>query len=59
MQVTTEKKGPLTLFSGTIKYFKSGRHGYTVRILPHNSDLSSPFDCKLILWATEAIGVTA
>ncbi len=51
MQVTEEKKGPLSLFSGTIKYFKSGRHGYTVRILPYNSDLGSPFDCGLILWA--------
>ncbi len=59
MQITPEKKGNLSLFAGTIKYFKSGRHGYTVRILPHNDDLSSPFDSKLILWAREPIGVTA
>jgi len=57
MQITTEKKGALSRFSGTIKYFNSGRHGYTVRILPHNPDLSSPFDVGLILWAQEPVTV--
>jgi starch phosphorylase len=59
LKFTTEKKGSLSLFSGRIKYFRSGRHGYTVRIVPNNPDLSSPFDTKLILWASEPIGVTA
>lgn len=59
LQVTAEKKGQATLFSGSIKYKQSGRHGYTVRVLPNNPDLSSPFDCRLILWASEPVKVTA
>lgn len=40
-------------FSGAIRYFRSGRHGFTVRVLPHHSDLSSPFETGLIQWAEE------
>ena len=57
MQITSEKKGQLSLFAGTIKYFKSGRHGYTIRILPYAHDQTSPFDSHLILWAQEPVTV--
>jgi starch phosphorylase len=59
MSVTEEKRGSASLFVGTIRYFKSGRHGFTVRILPHHQDLASPFDTRLILWASEPVSVTA
>lgn len=39
------------LFSGAIRYFKSGRHGFTVRVLPYHDDLGSPFENGLIHWA--------
>jgi starch phosphorylase len=58
LHITEEKKGALSKFAGTIKYSKTGRHGYTVRIVPNNPDLSSPFDTKLILWASEPVSVT-
>jgi hypothetical protein len=29
----------------------SGRHGYTVRVLPYHPDLTTPFLPGLILWA--------
>jgi starch phosphorylase len=31
--------------------FASGQHGYTVRVLPHHSDLTTPFLPGLIVWA--------
>ena len=29
----------------------SGRHGFSIRILPHHEDLASPYEMNLILWA--------
>lgn len=55
----TESKGSMSLFSGAIRYFKSGRHGFTVRVLPHHDDLSSPFETGLVTWATQPIEVKA
>jgi starch phosphorylase len=42
------------IFNGDIKYHRSGRHGFTVRVIPHNSDLSSPFETGLIQWASQS-----
>lgn len=39
------------VYSGTIRYFKSGLHGFTVRVLPHHDELGSPFETGLLLWA--------
>jgi starch phosphorylase len=38
-------------FAGTIEPATSGRHGYTVRVLPKNPDLVSPQKEGLILWS--------
>lgn len=51
-------KDPVT-FTGTIRYFKSGRHGYSVRVLPQHEDLASPFEVHLITWASDPVEVTA
>jgi starch phosphorylase len=59
MVATEEKRGTDTLFTGTIHYLKSGRHGFTVRLLPNHPDLNSPFDMGLILWASDPVSVTA
>ncbi len=40
--LTKAAKAGLALFSGAIRYFKSGRHGFTVRIVPHHDDLAHP-----------------
>jgi starch phosphorylase len=42
-----------SLFTGAIRYFRSGRHGFTVRVMPHHDELSSPFETGLIQWANE------
>jgi starch phosphorylase len=52
MAVGTEKKGSQTLFSSAIRYYQSGRHGFTVRVLPHHDDLASSFDTPHIMWAS-------
>lgn len=52
-------KSSSALFSGAIRYFKSGRHGFTVRIVPHHDDMLSPFDTGLLHWASEPVNVTA
>jgi starch phosphorylase len=53
------EKGSVSLFSGAIRYFKSGRHGFTVRVVPHHDDLGTPFETGLLHWASEPINVTA
>lgn len=53
MKAVEESEGR-HIFTGNIKYFRSGRHGFTVRIIPHNSDLSSPFETGLIQWASQS-----
>lgn len=54
MNLTGKKsESGASVFSGAIRYFRSGRHGFTVRVLPHHDDLSSPFDTGLIQWAAE------
>lgn len=51
MVASEDKEGDACLFSGAIRYFKSGRHGFTVRVLPHHDDQITPFDTGLVLWA--------
>ena len=41
----------LARFAGSIPCAATGRHGYTVRILPRHKDLSHPYDLFLIRWA--------
>jgi starch phosphorylase len=38
------------VFEGTLGFAASGQHGYTVRILPRNADMTTPFDSGLIYW---------
>ncbi len=51
MMPSGENEGGTHLFSGAIRYFKSGLHGFTVRVLPHHDELASPFETGLIFWA--------
>ncbi len=37
-------------FNGRLACQTSGRRGFTVRVLPHNSDLVNPYEPGLILW---------
>jgi glycogen phosphorylase len=53
MSLSGTTRSGASIFSGAIRYFRSGRHGFTVRILPHHDDLSSPFETGLIQWASE------
>jgi glycogen phosphorylase len=43
-------EGASWIYQGTIPCRSSGQHGYAVRVLPRNSDLSSLFEPGLICW---------
>jgi starch phosphorylase len=59
MTASEERKGVQQAFTGVVRYSQSGRNGFTVRILPNHSDLSSPFDMRLIHWASQPVTVSA
>jgi starch phosphorylase len=52
--VEKKKEDGNCLFNGVIPFRFSGRYGYTVRLVPHHEDLSSPFEPGLTLWAQES-----
>jgi starch phosphorylase len=52
MQPINEAKAGDCLFEATdVRCLASGQHGYTVRVLPHHPDLTTPFLPGLIVWA--------
>lgn len=51
MKATGTVNNETYTYAGEISYFKSGRHGFTLRIVPHHEDQGSPFECGLIHWA--------
>ncbi|MGD0337255.1 MAG: alpha-glucan family phosphorylase [Bacteroidota bacterium] len=51
MKPTESKRGGVVEFTTTLSSEKSGRHGYTVRVLPRHSELDQPLRHGLILWA--------
>lgn len=48
---TGRMEGTRYEFVGIIRSQTSGRHGYTVRVLPKHADLGDPYKRGLILWA--------
>jgi starch phosphorylase len=51
MQLTETEENGLFLYSAESECAMSGLHGYTVRILPHHTDLTTQFVPGLIKWA--------
>jgi glycogen phosphorylase len=51
MSPTGQAQGTRHEFAGAISTRTSGRHGYTVRVLPRHPDLGDPYREGLILWA--------
>jgi starch phosphorylase len=51
MTPTGSNQGDVIEFRGAITPDTSGRHGYTIRILPKNEDLATPLKEGLILWS--------
>lgn len=39
------------LYRGSIPGAESGAYGFSVRVLPHNPDLTQPYELRLITWA--------
>jgi starch phosphorylase len=37
-------------YTGAIPCQETGRHGFTIRVLPHHPDLGNPFDTGLVFW---------
>jgi starch phosphorylase len=52
MQVTKALGDGTYEFEGMIPFQISGKYGYTVRVLPHNELLATPFLPGYILWAS-------
>jgi starch phosphorylase len=59
MTVSDKQKGQSIIFSGCIRYSRSGRYGLTVRVFPSNDDLGSPYETGLIHWASQKVSVIA
>lgn len=49
--VEKDKTGTYLFEASEVTCFSSGRHGYTVRVLPNHADLTTPFLPGLIVWA--------
>lgn len=58
MKIKEKNDHGVSIFNGEIHYYRSGRHGFTVRVVPKNSDLSSPFETGLIKWASGQLAET-
>jgi len=59
LAATGERAGSSWVFAGVAAPCRySGRHGYTVRVLPAHPDLTSPFLPNLIVWAGPETEVT-
>ncbi|MEZ6142054.1 MAG: alpha-glucan family phosphorylase [Zavarzinella sp.] len=43
--------GPVWDYQLVVPCCTSGQYGYSIRVLPHHTDLPSPFDPALILWS--------
>lgn len=41
------------VFSGTASFSGTGRHGYTIRVLPYHPGLTHPFEMRLMRWPTD------
>ena len=59
MQFTGREQGKYVFEATAVPCARSGMHGYTVRILPHQADLASPFLPGLITWADGKAGARA
>jgi starch phosphorylase len=60
LEPTGERSGESWIFEGVLApCMRSGRHGYTVRVLPSHPDLSSPILPNLITWAGQETTVAA
>ncbi len=51
MTPTGQTRGAQHEFTGQIHLQTSGRHGLTVRVLPHHPDMGDPYPPGLITWA--------
>jgi starch phosphorylase len=51
MQANGAHGDGLYTFEGVLSCRASGRHGYTVRILPRHEDLSHPYEMYVVKWA--------
>ena len=51
MTTSGKAKGTQYEFDGTIKSETSGRHGYTIRILPRHKEIDNPLKQGLVIWA--------
>ena len=51
MTPSGKPKGTVYEFLGTIRSESSGRHGYTIRVLPKHKDIDNPSKQGLVLWA--------
>jgi starch phosphorylase len=51
MEKLEKKKEGIWTFQGTVPCHTSGRHGFTVRIIPKHTNLENPLTMNLVKWA--------
>jgi len=51
LPIERDESGSYLFEANEVTCFRSGRHGYTIRVLPHHPDLTTPFLPGLIVWA--------
>lgn len=50
MELGDSGKGGGKVFEGKVQCRRSGRHGFTVRVLPKHKDMVNPYELGLIIW---------
>ena len=48
----TAASGGVYQYEGAIPCRTSGLHGYSIRVIPSHADMSTPFEARLITWAS-------
>ena len=52
MELTGSGDGDGHRFAGTLTCQRTGRHGYTVRVVPKNPDLPVPAEMGCVAWGS-------
>lgn len=55
MKPAGKGKAPHNFVTGAVKINKSGRHGYSVRIMPRHPELAGKFETGLVKWAEAGV----
>jgi len=52
LEFTGDEREGVYTFKGTVKFEKSGRHGFSVRVIPFHRSLVTHFELGMVTWAS-------